>query len=593
MNIESLLLKRNAQIYTKIKKLKAQSKLEIIDEALKKSASQALIAEFGEGLLPPLQPSEPQVGYKYSAHVFTTRRKVDFLDEEKYDEVHAYFITIEIGEHLAILKKNCANIEAILEKHLKLLPHEKVLALASSIETEFQKIGLRNMTTSDRAIRGRQYEAANLNGLLSLHSAGRSIPHTMRVKQAGSIKSLTTSTARIIEQSERQAIEDIARWILLITHQLSTSSNNSEFLSSFAQPKNLDDVLKVSKPSSILFESGLIHESLELDEITLGRTNKAGDFLKLSNKTKEAILSALEPCYEIDSKKNINHPLSFSAVLKKNSKSLTFDIAPLKKIKVFDSITTCSLQQYIIKNRLYSICFTDPKFMYFKGECFEDKSGVSEIDSIIKILQEKPELKAATSEKGDLTSASVNFEVTSVFSIVENIHNTDDYIVCDDLGDEWADHITVNLANNIISFIHSKHGARSNSASKFHDVVGQGIKNIGNMTFNEPQISRKMKMTFCKTYNGNKVNTKISRVRRGSPTNFSAEIGALLEKPSIIRQCILACSFASKSDISKEFYKIKNNKKVSGNIIQLLWILSSFVHATKESNIVPIIYCQK
>ncbi|WP_046271411.1 hypothetical protein [Pseudomonas syringae] len=596
MDIESLILKRNAQIYTLKRKLSKKALREIIDGASKKATTHPLISEFRkEGIPLPNNTNTAQnnINYTYSAHVFTTRKKVDFLNEEKYDEIHAYIIIIEYENYVAILKRNCSNIETILDKYLTLIPHDRILALASTTETEFQKIALRNMTTSDRAIRGRQYEAANLNGLLSLHAAGRSIPHTMRIRQGGSIKSLTTSTGRIIEQSERQAIQDIAQWVTLITTRLNANSSASEFLSSFAKPKKLQEVLKISRPASLLFETGLLHEDLKNDDTSLGRLDKSGKFIKFSKKTHQAIIEALEPCYEIDSGGNIENPESFVARLKKNSKTLTFDIPLLQKIKISDSVNTYSLQQYIIKNKFYSICFTDPKFMYFRGECFEDTSGISEIDSIIKILHDKIELNLATSEKGEFTSSSTDFESTSVFSIVEEIHKNDDYIFCDDLGDEWADHIAINLKTKTISFIHSKYGKLSNSASKFHDVVGQGIKNIGNMTFNTAQILQKDKNKFSRKYNAEHVNTNIPRTRRGLPTKFKSDIILFLENTALTRQCILACSFASKQYIKDEFEKVKSRKKVSGNIIQLLWILSSFIHATKEANIIPIVYCQQ
>ena len=45
--------------------------------------------------------------------------------------------------------------------------------------------------------------------------------------------------------------------------------------------------------------------------------------------------------------------------------------------------------------------------------------------------------------------------------------------------------------------------------------------------------------------------------------------------------------------MEKEFIKLKSQKNVGGHIVQLLWILSSFIHAARESGVIPIIYCQK
>ncbi|TOJ01974.1 hypothetical protein CGI47_24710, partial [Vibrio parahaemolyticus] len=90
-----------------------------------------------------------------------------------------------------------------------------------------------------------------------------------------------------------------------------------------------------------------------------------------------------------------------------------------------------------------------------------------------------------TSEKGTFVSDQTAFAEGSMFHFVENLHEGDDYVFCDDLGIEWADHITFNLNEGSIAFIHSKHGDETTSASKLHDVVGQGIKNLGNMFFDK------------------------------------------------------------------------------------------------------------
>jgi hypothetical protein len=58
------------------------------------------------------------------------------------------------------------------------------------------------------------------------------------------------------------------------------------------------------------------------------------------------------------------------------------------------------------------------------------------------------------------------------------------------------------------------------------------------------------------------------------------------------RKCILACSFLSKTEVSAEFSKIKSGQRVPGHVIQLLWIISSFAHAAKDANVIPLIYCR-
>ena len=89
---------------------------------------------------------------------------------------------------------------------------------------------------------------------------------------------------------------------------------------------------------------------------------------------------------------------------------------------------------------------------------------------------------------------------------------------------------------------------------------------------------------------GKGTQTQIDRIRK-TTTNFSTDIDFLLKNHKLYRKCILSCNFISKQAIQIEFNKLKNKQPVRGHIVQLLWILSSFSHATKEANVIPIIYC--
>ncbi|AZC01288.1 hypothetical protein DKE52_020090 [Acinetobacter pittii] len=62
-----------------------------------------------------------------------------------------------------------------------------------------------------------------------------------------------------------------------------------------------------------------------------------------------------------------------------------------------------------------------------EGRGYQDTSGINQIDSLLEIFKVKSELDNATSEKGNLDSSSTEFEDSSVFKIVENIHSTADF----------------------------------------------------------------------------------------------------------------------------------------------------------------------
>lgn len=101
---------------------------------------------------------------------------------------------------------------------------------------------------------------------------------------------------------------------------------------------------------------------------------------------------------------------------------------------------------------------------------------------------------------------------------------------------------------------------------------------------------QKITASLSTQYKGGGVQTQINRIRKTTP-NFETDLELLLKNHKLHRKCILSCGFLSKADIASEFSKLKSGLKVRGNIVQLLWILSSFSHAAKDANVIPIIYC--
>lgn len=528
--------------------------------------------------------------YYYSVRVFPSSRQVYFLDDTLEDLVYAFILIVEIDNYLAVLKKGCANISDVLEKNFLLVESDEFSSAFSNDDVEFQKIALRNMTISDRAMRAKSYEAADLKGLLSTHSAGRSIPFYFKLRQGPSIKSFS-STGRVVESSSRESLDEIALWIRDQIELIEAPAYNN-FLDSFARKIDLPDVLSVTKPNAVLVESGSLFEKIQKDDIVVKYKTKKRKSIAISPRVIRELELALEKVYELDADLNVIGA-DGGAWIRCNKKTLTLHSRMLQKFRLIENGKEITLQKFIIKNGLYSITFDDPKFMYFMGSCFEDASGVSEIDNILELLQPVDQLSEVKSEKGSFLKDMSSFFEDSMFGVVESLHEEDDYIFCDDLGDEWADHITFNKAESNVCFIHSKHGSVSTSASKLHDVVGQGIKNLGNMYFDKEAILSKVDKSLKYYYvSGCGVETRIDRVRKGSLERFGVYLDNILKDYKLNRRCILSCSFISKSDIESEFIKIKNGVSVRGHVTQLFWIISSFAHAAKDMNIIPIIYCK-
>ncbi|MFE4109404.1 hypothetical protein [Kosakonia sp. YIM B13611] len=538
------------------------------------------------------------IPYRYSLRIFPTLRPVYFIGEieggKNYqDKIYAFILILEFDNSIAIIKKSCANISENIERNFDLISSKLLADTFNDSDVLFQKIATRTITNSDKAIRNRSAESADLKGSYSTHAAGRSIPYYLKLRQGAIIKTISSS-GRLVEASQRVNFDEITTWSYNQLCLIRQGGGVKDFLNSFAKQKDLSEVLSSTVPNALLIESTSLYEKLQSENAILKYKLPDGTDCILDEIQVNRLLRKLEKVYEIKPDLTILAPLG-NARIRKNNKTLTIDSTFLKKIKVSYNSKDITLQSFILKNGFYSITFTDPCYMYFMGNCFEDSSGISEINNILEMLVPKDNIKNVSSEKGLLLRGINKFPNDSMFDVVENIHSGDDYIFCDDLGNEWADHITFNKVESCICFIHSKHGGKSTSASKLHDVVGQGIKNLGYMYFNTTDFTAKIKNKLNKNYIGiykkQSIPTKIKKIRKGDTKKIKKYLDDLFKDVKLHRKCILSCSFLSKKEIVREFTNLRRKKSVKPHVIQLLWILSSFSHAVKEANVVPIIYC--
>ncbi|MEL5401312.1 hypothetical protein [Serratia ureilytica] len=538
------------------------------------------------------------IPYKYSLRIFPSLRPVYFIGEADdgnnyQDRIYAFILILEFDNSIAIIKKSCSNISDKIEKNFNLVSSDLLVGTFNDSEVSFQKISTRTITNSDKAIRNRSAESADLKGSYSTHAAGRSIPYYLKLRQGAVIKTISGS-GRLVEASQRVDFYEIAEWSYTQLCLIKQGGGVKDFLSYFAKQKELGEVLDLTKPNALLIESTSLYEKLQSEGAIIKYKLPDGTDHVLNDMQVNRLLRKLERVYQI--KKDLTIPVpAGKAKIRINNKTLTIDATVLKKLKVSSNAKDVTLQNFIYKNGFYSITFTDPSYMYFMGNCFEDSSGISEIDSILDMLTPKNNIKNVSSEKGMLSKGMVCFHNDSMFDVVEKIHVDDDYIFCDDLVDEWADHITFNKAESCICFIHSKHGDKSTSASKLHDVVGQGIKNLGYMYSSADDFVEKIKNKFRSDYVGvykkQSAPTKIKRIRKGNTRHIKKYLDEIFKDAKLHRKCILSCSFISKKEIKQEFTKLQKKEPVKPHVIQLLWILSSFSHAVKEVNAVPIIYC--
>jgi hypothetical protein len=67
---------------------------------------------------------------------------------------------------------------------------------------------------------------------------------------------------------------------------------------------------------------------------------------------------------------------------------------------------------------------------------------------------------------------------------------TFDWLVCEDLGDEFADFVGVDAQTGRVVFVHAKHSKDKHQigASALYDVCGQAVKNLEFLRFGTPRL---------------------------------------------------------------------------------------------------------
>lgn len=246
---ERLELTKNVQFYKTNNCLDENVLSDVLNEA---TSNQEQDSDFILKTFRDIRTTTGNIEYKLTAKVFPTTKPVYFLSDDNIeDRIFAFIILVEIDDYLVVLSKSCANFSQILKDKFELIQTQDLSKLFGS-NVEFQRMSLRNMTISDKAVRSRSYEASNLRGTLSTHAAGRSIPSHIKVRDGSRVKSIS-GTGRVVESSARQSIDDIVDWANLQI-QLLTTANQNDFLSLFAKKIQLKEVLENSKPSALLID---------------------------------------------------------------------------------------------------------------------------------------------------------------------------------------------------------------------------------------------------------------------------------------------------------------------------------------------------
>ena len=419
----------------------------------------------------------------------------------------------------------------------------------------------------------------------------------MRLANDDDKVSLALNTSRINKFSKKNSIKDFLSWSYLTTKKINAYSDHSSFLSIFAEPVDFEKLKDTLIPIAILFLfSKLIDDYdrsiIDSCEIIMGERRRKVNLIKIIKRFEN-----IQQIVTLEQDEKIIYQVTNNIVndikIKINKKSITFDSSKLKNVILNKTNgNNISIVDYLNRTNQFIVNFESANLIYSNRKLFRDSKLLGNIDYFMKIFRPYEQLKSINSEKGSFTTVSTSFDSDCLFGFVENqLLNDYNYVVCDDLIKEWADHIAIN--ENKISFYHSKYKDAKYSASAFQDIIGQALKNIGNMTPQPYQLQSKIKR-WSSNYNNDKVKTNISRLRKGVDVlSALAQFEETLKNPNLIREINLVINFISKSGLEKKLQMLKDGDKFRerNEVIQILWFISSLISGCTEAGVDVYINC--
>ena len=510
------------------------------------------------------------------------------IKEQKY----AFLLVIECDDALAVLKKHVESPEKHFTSFIDEFDYEKFCHFHGDKKPEYERVTMKNMSISNAVIRSRSLEAKSLNGILSSNSSSRSIPSNFRMKIGEDSYTLTPSTSRVSHRDKKSAFDNLIDWSVETKEEIKITTNQSEFLSNFASPVCLKDIIDLGhKVVAILIDLNEIEDKVLNGNAVL----KKGDGSQLDKVEINKLFNQLKAPILVDGN-----------LLKMKGSTLAGKISCSKNLitirnKILDGISVVengleiyTIGGYLNKEKTFSAVFDSPNYSYYSKSCFEDKRLTNNIQSILNIFDESYDFTGVLSEKEKPHAATLTrFPDESLFRKIEDQYCANyNIFICDDMNDEWADHIAIdsNSAIPSISFIHSKFTKKDTyGASAFHDVVAQALKNIGRTQAEKQLFKNKYDNEWCKNYES----TSISRVTGAQNwQDIEAAIDVVNQNPNSIKKIVLATPFISKKILATELEKLALGEKCKPHYVQLIWLINTFISSCKDFGVQAHVLCK-
>lgn len=528
----------------------------------------------------------------YSLCIFKYKGKPNFLDESGTEKEikYAYLLILQYSNMIVINKKNISGLNTLLKGLISDVDYTTISRLYLSDSSQFEKLSMLNMDINNNSVRKRNIEANDLSSSFSSIYSSKYIINSLRIKDNDNRISLALNTSKINRLGKKVSVDEYFKWAIGVVDKVEIFELTDSYLDNFASPVKSQEILLDLEPTSILFLFNDLIEDFErglIEEVVYNFNEKYKRINLLQYLKQFDNFCEFEPNNAPSKVHKIKNFADKNLKLRKNKLSLSVNSIRLKNIIISYQSKDINLMEYINKNQNFIVTFSEIDYVYTNKKLFKDTKLLGHLKSFLNVLEPYESLNLITSEKGNYTPISRNFDPDSLFYFIENtLASNVDYLFCDDLGNEFADFISIKDSKSIC-FYHAKNGSSLLSASDFQVVLGQALKNIGNMNMSTTDLQRKLSR-----WNDNIKDTNIPLKRIGdSVDNGGESFIRTSNAPNSIKEIYIVVNFLSKSRLENGLNNLNRGNPCPHQIVQILWLLSSFIATCKELGIIVHITC--
>lgn len=544
-------------------------------------------------------------GTHFSIRVFKQKiNKPSFFvrPETGWEELKVgYYLFIECDQYVVVLRRY-TTIPKWMSDKLENVDYNTLIALETKSNSIFRKLSMQNLDGSDYAMRNKTYESLDLSNNVSTIGMNRYYLRSVTGNNMDDRFSLTFGSSRINEFGSNLTVTNVCKWVREKVEEIKAIGTMPDTLvSTFAKPEKYSSVYTNLHPSSLLVFYGLIRTLKDEQNAQFYHTNSQGQRKLIDDKILDKYIESISKAYtnirtiENNGIKHYYVGHNNAIELRLTKTAIKLYCKTWKNIEIEGShggVYDMDLQSLINVYHEFNVYFEDKELVYSNKTLFRDTRLIASIPHFVTILKDFQSLNHTQYEKHPNRSPRglLGWHEESIFNAVEE-HFLPKYkhFICDDCNDEWADHI--GISDEKVSFFVSKHNASEDSASDFQDVVGQALKNLGNLTPTMAQLNKK-----SESWSGLYQTSRINRLRSNNGTVQDAITlwSNNVMNPNYGREMCLVVDFMSKSSFTQQLDDIAQNRSITheSELFQRLWILSSFVNTCLECGVKPVIYCK-